>query len=272
MEFLRFGSSIPGSYWGCCAVCIIQNFKFDPDEKASIQLVSGDGGGPITQNGSSLFAGPTYRDIFWQRIRTGTFDQRDMPNHAFLAVLTDWQVKSSVGGKWLAILKEAGFEFIRSVANSVYTGSGLAVPQGEGRKLNYIFGLFRNIGAGAPENPFLPPVEWDALPSVKLQAVTELPLSLAKAQWEADTAIWERIGPPKFLTEKEVTAAGAPVILAGLRSKFPQQSKQEREAATKAFSNKAKTTTADPFANAAAPPSLWKTRDLKTHPVKWSPE
>ena len=44
MEFLRFGSSIPGGYWGCCACCIIQNFKFDPKAKASIQLVSGDSG------------------------------------------------------------------------------------------------------------------------------------------------------------------------------------------------------------------------------------
>ena len=36
--------------------------------------------------------GPTYRDIFWQRIRFGTFDKRDMPNHAFLAILTENQL------------------------------------------------------------------------------------------------------------------------------------------------------------------------------------
>lgn len=264
MEFLRFGSSIPGSYWGCCACCIIQNFKVDPDEKASIQLVSGDGGGPIMKGREMLFAGPTWKDIFWQRIRSGTFDQRDMPNHAFFAILTDWQINSGVGKKWMVILKEAGFEFVRSVANSVYTGEGIADElEGDGDSLNYIFGLFRNIGTSGASDPFTPPQAWQDLPSVKTEAWSVLNRGfdhdnivkgsdLARTQFEQDKAIWDRIGPPKFLVESEVVAAGAPVILAGLRSENPQEPKATRDA-RKPKSSKAATGSgaSDPFAVAA---------------------
>lgn len=244
MEFLRFGSSIPGSYWGCCAVDIIQNFKFDPDTKASIQLVDGDGGAPV---GNNAYAGPTYRDIFHQRIRFGTFDTRDMPNHGFIAILTESQVNGGHGAKWLAILKEAGFEFIRTVSNSVYGGQSVlpSLPDTGGSYQNHIFGLFRNIGSGAVADPCTPPKAWTDLPSVKIEAWQYISDSgneqarsngaheLSAKQFAQDKAIWEKIGPPKLLTEKEVVAAGAPVVLAGLRSEFPQQPKEDREQAKK---------------------------------------
>lgn len=240
MEFLRFGSSIPGTYWGCCACCIIQNFNVDPDAKSSIQLVSGDGGQGITgKNGKVLFAGPTYRDIFHQRIRSGTFDKRDMPNHAFLAIITRNQINGPIGKKWLAILKEAGFEFVRGISNSVYQGQALL---GDGKptdgSANYMFGLFRNIGSGALADPFTPPKEWTDLPSVKTE-FWEYPSDagsfepLTASQRAADTAIWEKIGPPTFLTEEEVVAAGAPVVYAGKRSLYPQQPKEMRESIEK---------------------------------------
>ena len=165
MEFLRFGSSIPGGYWGCCACCIIQNFKVDPDEKASIQLVSGDQGTPIMQGKDALFAGPTWRDIFWQRIRFGTFDKRDMPNHAFFAILTEWQISDTIGKKWLAILKEAGFEFFRTVSNSVYAGQAVGGDP-TNHSPNHIFALVRNVGVGAIKDQFTPPKAWTDLPSV----------------------------------------------------------------------------------------------------------
>lgn len=254
MEFLRFGSSIPGSYWGCCACCIIQNFKVDPDEKASIQLVSGDGGGPILRSREMLFAGPTWRDIFWQRIRTGTFDSRDMPNHAFFAILTDWQVTSGVGAKWLAILKEAGFEFVRSVSNSVYTGKSLAQPKGKGSNLNYIFALYRNIGSGAPADPFTPPKAWSDLPSVtpEVWEFVQEPKEFAKKQAAAQREVWDKIGPAKFLTESEIVAAGAPVTMAGLRSEYPQELKSARDAKMASKQGKsAANKSVDPFAAAA---------------------
>lgn len=248
MEFLRFGSSIPGTYWGCCAVDIIQNFKFDPDEKASIQLVSGDGGGALTKNGKALFAGPTYRDIFHQRLRIGTFSNRDMPNHAFLAVLTKDQLEYGHGPKWLAILKECGFEFIRAMSNSVYAGASLG-KLGKGQSVNYLFGLFRNIGNGAISDPFTPPKEWTDLPSVKPEAweMVADPETLAIAQHSEDTAIWDKIGPATFLTEEEVVAAGAPVFLAGLRSEFPQQKKEEREQKKAQTATKTSGSTASPW-------------------------
>lgn len=254
MEFLRFGSSIPGSYWGCCACCIIQNFKVDPDDKASIQLVSGDGGGPILKGREMLFAGPTWRDIFWQRIRSGTFDSRDMPNHAFFAILTDWQINSSPGNRWLAILKEAGFEFVRSVSNSVYTGQTLGKPKGKGESLNYIFALYRNIGKGAPADPFTPPKAWQDLPTVTPEAwqFVQDPKGFAQAQSDAQRVVWDKIGPPKFLTESEVVAAGAPLTMAGLRSEYPQEPKSKRDAKMASKQGKTKANSpVDPFAAAA---------------------
>jgi len=256
MEFLRFGSSIPGSYWGCCACCIIQNFKVDPDAKASIQLVGGDGGNPVMQGNEMLFAGPTYRDIFWQRIRFGTFDKRDMPNHAFLAILTENQIKGAIGKKWLEILREAGFEFVRTVCNSVYAGQAMLTGEPTNQSRNYIFGLFRNIGAGAVKDPFTPPPEWTDLPSVvpelwqEAHLEPEASVALAKKQREAQRVIWDKIGPPKLMTEKQLVEAGVPITLAGLRSEFPQEPKATREQkkAAKEKAQPAKGAALDPFA------------------------
>lgn len=234
MEFLRFGSSIPGSYWGCCAVCIIQNFQFDPDEKASIQIVDGDGGLPLKREDKDLFAGPTYRDIFLQRLRFGTFGSRDMPNHVFLAVLTDSQIKNKYGKAWLKLLKEQGFEFIRTTDNSVYTGSAVLnqptsfTPTSH---KNYIFGLFRNIGMGAIEDPFTPPKEWTDLEKTVPEAwefLTEKRKELTKEIQEAQLKLWDALPPTKLLTEEELEAQEVPVIYAGVRSNFPQQKKSAR--------------------------------------------
>lgn len=235
MEFLRFGSSIPGAYWGCCAVCIIQNFKFDPDQKSSIELVDGDGGCPILRGGKSQFAGPTYLDIFKQRLRIGTFSSMDMPNHVFLAVLTQEQISGGHGKKWLKILKEHGFEFLRTTDNSVYTGDKL---KGEGYGTsshpNYIFGLFRNIGEGAIEDPYTPPEEWTDLDPVVPEPYTFIvgnadTVLYNESVQSQQLKLWNDLGPAKFLTEEEVVAAGAPVIMAGRRSQWPQQPKETRQ-------------------------------------------
>jgi hypothetical protein len=281
-EAIRFGSSIPGGYWGCCAGDILQCFKSDPDEKASCESVDGDGGhpSPTAPDGGSLFFGPTNKDVFLQRLRVGTFGSGDMPNHFFLAVLTRDQLDSTYGKKWLAILKENGFEFIRTVSNSVYTGEYLGQPgeatenddfcgdpecsmcggggedSDEGESLNYVFGLFRNIGQGAPVDPFTPPKEWTDLPSVKPEFNNTFSDANARREFhriqhKADTEIWNRIGPAKLLTEAEVVAAGAPVILAGRRSEFPQEVKSGREARTAKKETKAVSVNAFPTASAS---------------------
>lgn len=222
MEFLRFGSSIPGSYWGCCAVCIIQNFKFDPDDKASIQIVSGDSGAPM----GDCYAGPTYHDIFKQRIRTGTFSSREMPCHIFLAVLTSDQIQGSHGKKWLKILRDEGFEFVRATANSVYSSNA---------RPNYVFGLFRNIGSHAMKDVFTPPKEWTDMATPypnEPWALTVAGLGAAKLTKEmgkVQQAHWDSCPTVKFLTQKQVEAAGAPVILAGQRSRYMQESITSRE-------------------------------------------
>lgn len=251
MEFLRFGSRIPGAYWGCCAMDIIQDFKQDPEQEASIQMVSGDGGTPC--NGRMIFAGPTYKDIFLARIRVGTFDVRDMPNHGFLAILTRDQIRGSIGRKWLAILKETGFEFIRTVSNSVYDGQGLGKPVACGNHPNYLFGLFRNVGSGGVLNPFLPPSEWTDLPQVvpeAWQALTDTQ-ELANEQHSVHKKIWNKIGPAKFLSEEEVVAKGAPVILAGKITKYQQQEKAVRVRLEEEDAPKTQAVKVDPFAPAA---------------------
>lgn len=239
MEFLRFGSSIPGGYWGCCAVDIIQNFKVDPEAKASIEMVTGDGSGPCMNNkGEVLFAGPTYKDIFEQRLRVGTFGTGEMPNHAFIAVLTDWQVSSVIGKAWLKILHANGFEFIRSVSNSVYTGANLAAYSEGGSKKNYIFALIRNIGANGDGNSLTPPKEWTKLGKVVPQlwelVTEEQRKEFAKEQHAAQTELWNAGSKPTFMTEAQLREAGAPVTMAGRRSQFPPQSKETRDSLTKA--------------------------------------
>jgi len=234
MHFLRFGSSIPGSYWGCCAVDIIQNFSAGhPDDKASIEVVCGDGGQPI----GNYFLGKTYREIFEARLRIGTFSDTDLPNHAFLCVLTKTQISYGNGLAWLKVLKENGFEFIRAVDNSVYSGESLAGEEDDdedcGSSINYLFGLFRNIGAGKISNPFQPPREWLDLDGGVGEVFGYLCQKdidkLQRSRDELHLERWNEIGPVKFYTKEELKDEGVPITLAGRRSEFPQELEATRE-------------------------------------------
>lgn len=217
MHFLRFGSNIPGQYWGCCAIDIIQDFNHNPDAKQSIQLVDGDSGTPLMRDKECLFAGMTYREIFETRLRIGTFSTDDMPNHVFIASLTDEQIAGTNGKKWLKILKESGFEFLRTVANSVYTGANLDDGNRDPGEGVHLFAMFRNIGQGAIKDPFTPPKAWSDLPSVMPETFDHIreEAELAARQTEFYTAYW-RTGETKLYRESEVVAAkGVPVIYAG---------------------------------------------------------
>jgi hypothetical protein len=216
MEFLRFGSSIPGAYWGCCACDIIQNFKVDPDAKSSIEIVSGDGGGT-----TGKFAGMTWKEIFLQRIRYGTFGTNDMPNHAFIAILTEWQINSDLGKKWLKILKENGFEFVRTVNNSVYSGPSLGSPTAKANNNdNHIFMLVRNIGSNALKDQFTPPKAWTDLPLVKPEVWQYYTIpgdELTKAQHEADKVCFGKLPAKVFYTAEQLEKVGVPVYMSGIR-------------------------------------------------------
>jgi hypothetical protein len=226
VEFLRFGSNIPGHYWGCCAATVIQCFKGDPDSPCNSQVINGDGGTPM----GDKFTGLTQREHFLSRLRFGEFSTNDMPNHAFFAILTAGQVSGSYGQKWLKILKETGFEFVRSVSNSVYGGPGLAAhSNGSGSSVNHIFMLVRNIGSGNIGDQFTPPKAWTDLPSVKKEAWEFILLTkkLTKDYHEADTKIWNKIGPAKFYTKAQVLASGQKPLLGGVRGgRLPERSSE----------------------------------------------
>ena len=250
IEFLRFGSQIPGSYHGCCDVDIIQSFSCDPQDKHAIELMHGDSGTSLTNgNGEVLYAGMTNEEVFRDRLRYGTFSNRDMPNHVFLAVLTEGQIGSHIGKKWLKILKEEGFEFLRASDNAVYTGVYVSKDPEKFENTphtNYIFGLFRNIGMyGSLKNPYLPPSLWTDItvehqsPEVWQMLPAEKELKkFAVAQRSAQLARWNARGPAKFYTEEELTKKGVTPLSAGRKNSdlFPGPAyykKSQREKARK---------------------------------------
>ncbi len=248
IEFLRLGSSIPGAYWGNCCACLIQNFKTDPDSPCSIQLVDGDGGNPLSHSkGGFKFAGKTEKEIFLQRLRYGTFSDRDMPNHVFIACLTQSQISYGVGAKWLKILKEQGFEFFFASDNSVYSGATVISKGGQGMGVhgshpNYYFILRRNIGTGAATDPFKAPKEWDALPNPYEGCKTE-----AEHQ-DVQIRLYNDLPKGVFYTEKELEDAGVPITYAGIRSTKPQQSKAARESVIQSEQKTKNPAKAAPFA------------------------
>lgn len=204
MEFLRYGSRIPGTNIGCCGWDIIQDFKQDPDEKAAVQLVSGDNGAAIKdwskKDAPSKYIGKTWREIFNARMRIGTFDARDMPNHGFLAILTGNQLETETGKKWLAILKAHGFKFMGAIQNSVYSYSV------KGHEC-YLFALFRNVGDKALADPFKPPKEWTDLPEPE----------------GTDLDRWNALPPLAFCYEEDLHKEGIPVWSAGQQGKQPKK-------------------------------------------------
>lgn len=253
MEFIRLGSSIPGTYWGCCCMDVIQNFKMDPDAPYGIQLVSGDSGAPV--GGEKSFIGETYKEVFLQRLRIGTFNDTEMSNHGFLAALTDSQINGGHGLAWLKILRENGFEFIRTIDNSVYTGNTISEDgksSGYSHK-NYLFGLFRNINVALVEDPFTPPKAWSDLPKVVPELNDYLNDDLRKdyqrGQFLFHKEWWkDGIGALKKVTRKSLESKGIKVHLAGLRSPNPQEPAEAREKRMNEARKKVKAATEAPKA------------------------
>jgi hypothetical protein len=168
IEVTRFFGRKGGEGIGCCAIDLIQGFVNDPDAPAKMKLVHGDSGTVLQKKGKAAYLGKTNHELFLSYLRIGTFSLTEMPNRIFLASLTESQCNSVVGQKWLKILKENGFEFIRATDNSVYSGNTVTDTPGKGGRPIYLFGLFRNISSKALEDPFKAPAYWDSLPPMTM--------------------------------------------------------------------------------------------------------
>lgn len=267
MEFLRFGSSIPGAYWGCCAMDIIQNMKVDPDTKQSIGLINGDSGHLITEHGEPLYIGLTYGDIFRSRMIIDSMSTSHHPDHAFLCTMTSSQINTGVGAKWLKILAEEGFEFVATVDNSVYSGDIVIDSvdyEGVSSHENYLFACFRNIGTGSVDDPRLAPSAWRKLKTVDAPVLTpERRKEINTAQREWHMKRWhENLAKHKTYTLQQLYAHGLTdeyIRVPGtqMRNALPkqpvyQETRYERN--KKIPYPKANAVKADPFAPVAAKP------------------
>jgi hypothetical protein len=167
IECLRLGARRGGEGIGCCAMDVIQGFNNDPDKICPQQpFFNGDSWAPEFYLGSDMQLcvggdGITNEMAFMSHITHGSFspDTEIAADHAFVAVLTDDQCNSSIGKKWLAILKREGFEWKGCTSNSVY---GEYHP-------NHIFMLIRsthnNMEDSEIESLRLPPPIWEKLPA-----------------------------------------------------------------------------------------------------------
>lgn len=233
IECLRFAGRKGGEGIGCCAIDMFQGFSNDPDAKRAVQLFHGDSQTPLNKDGKTAWLGTTNREIFEQYLRIGTFDLQEMPNRMFLAAMTDEQLETTYGAKWLAILKENGFKFIMSTDNSVYSGQaadygdeppnrddwtyiesecGCCGGHWEDANGNYmgdegsggeeahpvhLFGLVRNIGVNRLDDPFKAPRAWEDLPEPS----------------KSHLDIWKE-GSTKILSEAEATGKSVAEITA----------------------------------------------------------
>lgn len=123
IECLRFGARRGGTGIGCCAVDIFQGFSRDPsDTRPDIILRQGDTWNYLNnygEDGVKAVSG-TNEEVFLSYLYHGTMDYSKASDHAFLAILTDEQINSSTGRRWLEILKREGFVWVGATSNSVY--------------------------------------------------------------------------------------------------------------------------------------------------------
>lgn len=236
-----------------------------PNTPYAISLVNGDSGTPLVNEDTDeqLFAGKTYLEVFKLRLRINTFNEHDKPNHTFFAVLTDHQINRDTGKAWMKVFKEEGFEFLRTIDNSVYTGPALHKDGVHvASRKSHIFALFRNIGRGSIEDPYTPPKAWTDLPSPLnesggetweylmkgLASVGLVGADLAKLTRNDHTKLWLKLPALKFYELSELLAEKIPVWLAGERSKNPQRKYNQSQQKAKASSS--------PWSKPVAAPAL----------------
>lgn len=164
IECLRFGARRGGTGIGCCAVDVFQGFNNPPTAHCPpIPFFDGDSYTPIEhygENGSEgqLHLSGTNEDVFLSYLTHGSFTQEPEPDHAFIAILTDEQIRDGYGKDWMRILKREGFKWVGATSNSVYSEY----------HPNHIFILIRKTGEymndGQIERLERPPQGWEEIP------------------------------------------------------------------------------------------------------------
>ena len=163
VECLRFGARRGGEGIGCCAVDVMQGFNNDPDAKCPQQpFFDGDSWFPVEHDdGGQLCVGGddiTNEQVFLSYLTHGSFTPEPAADHGFIIILSGDQIHSSVGQKWMKILKREGFEWVGCVSNSVYAEC----------HPNHIFMLLRNTHNYMEDEEIEslqhPPEFWSALP------------------------------------------------------------------------------------------------------------
>ena len=158
IECLRLGARRGGEGIGCCAVDVFQGFSNDPyDDRPPIPMLEGDSRHPIIAGYPDMrqrtIVG-TNEEVFLTYLKIGTMSSAPVEDHAFIAVITGEQIRSSTGKKWLKILKREGFEWAGCTSNSVYSEY----------HPNHIFMMIRSTGEYMDEDEILqlkkPPSAW----------------------------------------------------------------------------------------------------------------
>jgi hypothetical protein len=149
----------------CCGASIITDFSIDPGDAQEYEMEQQDTQwGPVMKpkldaNGDRI-PKATYGDQFVASLNGAmgrTLSNRGLyanyyKDHGVFAILSGKQIASKHGKNWLKILKQAGFEHVRSWNNTVH-----------GESPNHLFMLCKHTSSVDVPEPTTPPKEWVAL-------------------------------------------------------------------------------------------------------------
>lgn len=186
IECLRLGARRGGEGIGCCAIDVIQGFNNAPDAICPQQpfFNADEYRVEFYDNTSDQLClggeGITNEQVFLAQLTHGSFTPFPEPDHGFIVTMTENQISSSNGQKWLTILKREGFKWVGCVSNSVY---GEYHP-------NHIFMLLRSTHENMDDDEIQelksPPSFWESLPE-PLENPEERFNTLRKSYKEAHT-------------------------------------------------------------------------------------
>lgn len=204
IECLRLGARRGGEGIGCCAIDVLQGFNNPPESICPQQPhYNGDSWWPSFYPGTDDQLciggeGITNEQVFLAHLTHGSFTAQPEPDHGFIASLTDEQCNSSIGKKWLEILKREGFVWVGATSNSVY----------DEYHPNHVFMLMRsthiNMGDEEIEELQQPPKAWNNIPE---------PTEMPEERFRTLSAIYQQAHTPATeATKAEQAKLRAPTI------------------------------------------------------------